>query len=378
LGRKIIYLVTEDWYFCSHRLPLAVAAKEAGYDVIVATRVQKHGEQILEAGLKLVPITMLRRSPGLIHELKSVWEIIRLYRAERPDIVHHVALKPVVFGGIAARLASVSLVINAVAGLGFMFTAQSWRVRAIRPIFSGILRLLLVGAGRRVIVQNDDDAAMLGNLSKSMQLHVIRGAGVDIQAFRPFSTPAKDFSDELTVVLAARMIWDKGVGEFVGAARMLKKTAVPVRMILVGDSDDGNPMGIPRAQLESWQADGIIEWWGRREDMQEVYAQADIVCLPTYYREGVPKVLLEAAACGLPIITTDVPGCRDVVRHEENGLLIAARDASAIAEAVSKLLDGPELRKSMGAFGRARVAEQFSLDHVVAAILRLYELDQER
>ena len=145
MGRKIIYLVTEDWYFCSHRLPLAVAAKEAGYDVIVATRVQKHGEQILEAGLKLVPITMLRRSPGLIHELKSVWEIIRLYRAERPDIVHHVALKPVVFGGIAARLASVSLVINAVAGLGFMFTAQSWRVRAIRPIFSGILRLLLVG-----------------------------------------------------------------------------------------------------------------------------------------------------------------------------------------------------------------------------------------
>ena len=318
-AKKILYLVTEDWYFCSHRLPLAVAAKQAGYEVVVATHVNDHGDLIRRSGLRLVPIMMRRRGAGWLHECKSFLEVIRLYLSERPDIVHQVALKPVVVGGVAAWLTSVPVVINAVAGLGYVFTAQGWKGRLLRPIFATILGCILSGSRHHVIVQNEEDAASLRAISSAIRLYLIRGAGVDMSMFRPSDADCENSSRPLRVILPARMIWDKGVGEFVEASRILKKAGISVRMTLVGDSDYGNPMGIPQTQLLFWQEEGIVDWWGRCEDMPGVYGRADIVCLPTYYREGLPKVLREAAASGLPVRTTYIPGCRDVVCREENG-----------------------------------------------------------
>ncbi len=367
--KKILYLVTEDWYFCSHRLPLAVAAREAGYDVVVATRVQAHADEIRRTGARLIAIRMRRRRQGWWHELCSLLEIMRIYYRERPDIVHHVALKPVVFGSLATWLIAVPQVVNAVAGLGYVFTSRDRQARCLRPVLQQLLRRLLVGKGRHVIVQNPQDQQLLQTLAEDMRLHLIRGAGVDIEHFSP--SARSGVGQVALVVLPARMLWDKGVAEFVAAARLLQEKGIAVRMALVGGTDDGNPAAISQQQLTAWQQEGIVEYWGRREDMVAVYRQADIVCLPSY-REGLPKVLLEAAACACAMVATDVPGCREVVRQGETGLLVPARAPTELAEALTELLADPLRRQQMGAQARVLVCHEFSARRVNAETLLLY------
>ncbi len=365
---KLLFLVTEDWYFCSHRLALGRAARRAGYEVVVATRIQGRGERIRQAGLRPVPIRMRRRGHGLFDEFCSLLELVRLYRRERPAIVHHVALKPVVFGGIAAWLAGVPRVVDAVAGLGYVFTSDDRRARWVRPVLRALLRLLLGGRRHAVIVQNPEDARMLAGLSKAIRPRLIRGAGVDLRLFRP---AGRRRNPRPIVVLPARMLVDKGVGEFVEAARRLRTAGVPVRMVLVGDRDADNPAAIPGDVLAAWHRECVVEWWGRRDDMPRVHAQADVVCLPSY-REGLPKVLLEAAAAGRAIVTTDVPGCREVVRHGHNGLLVPPRDAASLAWALRALIDDRERRQTMGRRGREFAARYFSDDRVAAETLAVY------
>lgn len=367
---KLLYFVTEDWYFCSHRLSLALAAQKAGYEVVVLTRVNQHGELIRSHGLKLIHFELSRRSRNPLKELGVILRLLRVYKEQKPDIVHHVALKPVLYGSIAARVTGIPAVVNALTGLGFLFISKHWQARVLRPLVELAFRLLLNRPNSRVIFQNPDDMALLtsrGVLALGQGV-LIRGSGVSTTQFNATS----EVNGLPLVVLASRMLWDKGVGEFVEAVRQLRGQGVVARFALVGEGDPGNPASISHNQLSQWQDEDAVEWWGRRDDMPQVFAQSHIVCLPSY-REGLPKVLIEAAACGRPIIATDVPGCREIVRHGENGLLVPARDFRALANTLLHLINNPSLRIAMGKRGREIVKKEFSIGHVISQSLALYK-----
>ncbi|MDP1927118.1 MAG: glycosyltransferase family 4 protein [Thiobacillus sp.] len=362
---KLLFVVTEDWYFVSHRLPLAVAAQAVGFDVAVATREGRQADVIRGAGIRLIPFTLSRRGGNPLREVMALW---RLYRLEKPDLVHHVALKPVMFGALAAWLACVPAQVNAVAGLGWLFTSSRGIVRMARPVLRWILANLLNQPHSLTIVQNPEDKTLLEHSGVSAtRLRLIRGAGVDVQVFYPVSPPP----EPVCIVLVARMLWDKGVGEFVEAARRLTEAGVNARFVLVGDPDPANPASVPESNLLGWHGQHGVEWWGRREDMPAVLHAAHVACLPSY-REGLPKSLLEATACGLPIVTTDAPGCREVVRDGVNGLLVPVRDTAALAIALRKLIDDAELRCRMGEQSRLRAETEFGLETVIAQTLAVY------
>lgn len=362
---KLLFVVTEDWYFVSHRLSLAVAAKKSGFDVAVATRASDDSDTIRNAGIRLIPFNLSRRHGNPLRELSA---LIRLYYRERPDIVHHVALKPIVYGSLSAKIAGVPAQVNAVAGLGWLFSTESGLMRMVRPAVRKILTWLLNAKGTLTIVQNPEDRALLARYLPQTRLRLIRGAGVNPASYTPASPP----SGPVRIVLAARMLWDKGVGDFVEAARILTEEGICARFVLVGDPDPGNPASIPVEVLRTWDGANGIEWWGRRSDMPAVFQSAHIACLPSAYKEGLPKVLLEAAACGLPMVTTDAPGCREVVRHGENGLLVPVHDVDALARALRRLIQEPELRAAMGRRGREIVLEEFSEDRIIAETLAVY------
>lgn len=362
---KLLFLVTEDWYFVSHRLPLAVAARAEGLEVVVATRLESLTQDIEAAGIRAIPFEMSRRGMNPLHELATLVRLWRLYRRERPNIVHHVALKPVLLGGMAARLTGIHAVVSAVAGMGFLF-ADAGRLPWARAWFKRLLPTV-IGPGR-AIVQNPDDAALLeASGVRTDRIRLIRGAGVDLARFKP----QPELGGVPLVILPARMLWDKGVGEFVAAARQLRRQGIAARFALVGDRDTANPASVPLSELEAWREDGVVEWWGRCEDMPGVFAQSHVVCLPSY-REGLPKVLLEAAACGRPIVTTDAPGCREIVHQDDNGLLVPARDVVALATALERLIRDAGLRQRMGRRGRERAESEFSQQRVTAETLAVY------
>ena len=365
---KLLFVVTEDWYFVSHRLPLALAAQKAGFGVAVATRVGKYGETILAAGIRLIPFGLSRRRGNPFREVIA---LVRLYHRERPDIVHHVALKPVLYGAFAARLAGVPHVVNAIAGLGWLFTSSGLAVRTVRPVICRLLVWLLGSPHSRTIVQNPDDFGLMIKMGvPEDRLRLIRGAGVDTGVF----TPALESPPEpVTVLFSARMLWAKGVGEFVEAARLLTQAGVKARFVLVGEPDANSPASVPMATLHAWHGQNGVEWWGHRDDMPAMFHAAHIACLPSFYREGLPKVLLEAAACGLPIVTTDAPGCREIVRDGDNGFLVPVRDAQALALALRSLIDNAALRAKMGQRAREIVLVEFSQERVIAETLAVYQ-----
>lgn len=366
MSAKLLYFVTEDWYFCSHRLPLAIAARDAGYDVTVVTRVREHGEEIRAAGLHLEPFEIARSGMNPVRELLTLLRLVALYRRARPDIVHHVAMKPVLYGSLAAILAGVRGVVNALAGMGWLFTSAGGGARLIeRGVRLALGRLLARGIA---LVQNPDDAELLARLGVPRgNIRRIAGSGVDLLRFDPTREP----EGVPVVVLPARLLWDKGVGEFVEAARILKSCGVSARFVLAGDVDPANPASISTAQVADWVRGGTVEHLGWMNDMPQVFASAHVVCLPSY-REGLPKALMEAAAAGRAIVTTDVPGCREVVEDGVHGFCVPPRDASALADALARLIADPALRARMGAAARKRAEMKFGLDAVIAQTLLLY------
>ncbi len=366
---RILFLVTEDWYFWLHWLDLARRARDAGFEVLLAMRVQDYGQQISQQGFKLFPIRLLRRSRNPIREALAVLELVQLYRSEKPDIVYHVAAKPILYGSTAARLAGVRHIINVFAGLGYAYTSNSVTAKLLRLCLGVGLKTACAHSGAIAVFQNEEDRAQLtrDRIVHERRTKVIPGTGVDIERFQPTS----DAAQEPIVLLAGRMLWDKGVGEFVGAARVMRQAKANARFVLVGRCDDDNPASIGLKQLQRWQEEEVVEWWGHHDDMPMVYSRAAIVVLPSY-REGLPVSLLEAAACGKPIIATDVPGCREVVRHRINGLLVPPKDANALAEAVTMLLGNEELRDELGRSGRGIVVKEFSTEAVTSQTLALY------
>jgi len=367
----LLYVVNVAWFFVSHRLHLAVAARAAGYEVHVAAAGVKPAdvERIESAGVTFHPIPFERGKSNPGAEAHTFVTLLRLYRPLRPAIVHHVTVKPVLLGTLAARLARVPRIINAISGMGYLFTGAE-RSRSLRSrMVLAAYRALFASPRVVVLFQNADDRDffIVQRLVKAGGASLIEGSGVDPEEFR---SRVKDTSP-VTVVLPARMLWDKGVAEFREAARILRAAGVEARFLLAGDLDPHNPAGVPRNWLDAAAASGDVEWLGHQSDMATLLGHATIVCLPSY-REGLPKALLEASACECAIVTTDVPGCRTVVKHEVTGLLVPPREAKPLAEALRRVIEDPALRARLGRAARQRVETELSARKVSERTLALY------
>lgn len=362
---KLLFVGASAEFFVSHRLPLAEAARDAGYEPEVLTPAGPGTAAIAAAGFRWHELELDRAGTNILRDLGTISRLVRAYRRIRPKIVHHIAIKPVLYGTLAARLTGVPRVINAVSGLGYMFTSGR---HARRMFATALYRLLLRHPGMTVILQNSEDHAffLANKLARPEQITIIRGSGVDLSAFRQ-ATP----SSPPVVVHTSRMLADKGVNEFIEAARIVHRTHPEVRFLLVGGLDTANPSCLSEATLRAAEAAGDVEWLGHRTDIADILAGASIYCLASY-REGLPKSLIEAAAAGLPLITTDTSGCREVVTDGVNGLLVPVADGPAIAAAVVSLLENEPLRRQLGAAARADAEARFSLHHIVHAQISLY------
>lgn len=370
----LVFVVTEDWYFLSHRVQLALAAKEMGMRVVVLTGPGQRGQEIVDFGLEHRTFTLNRKSLSIRQELSAVRDLTKQFRALSPDIVHLVAAKPIVYGNIAAKITGCRSVVSAVAGLGYLYLANGFGARAMRSLYEMTFWTLVRGKSHcRVVIQNGDDAELFvrRKLATSGQIILTVGAGVDVDKFKPEPEPKVD---PVVVLTHSRMLWDKGIGELVEATRELRRdpSVPPFVVRLIGDPDHANPASIPSKTLEGWKREGVVEWLGRRNDIPLQLANCHIACLPSY-REGAPLSLLEAAAAGRPIIATDVPGCREVVSHEHNGLLVPARDVHALSVALKKLILDRGLREQYGAFGRTRAVNEFSSRVINGRIVDCYQ-----
>ncbi|MBU2611903.1 MAG: glycosyltransferase family 4 protein, partial [Chloroflexi bacterium] len=364
---KVLLFANTDWYLYNFRLPLAQALREKGHVVVLLSPPGEYGPRLVGAGLRWISFPLSRRGMNPFSELITLWRLTRLYSRERPDLAHHFTVKCVLYGSLAAKMAGVKYIVNAITGLGYVFIGDERPVRLLRWLVNGFYRCALHGT--QVIFQNPEDQSLFSRngLVNGEQVTMIPSSGVDTKKFSPSPEP----EGTPLVILPARMLWAKGVAEFVYAARLLREDGIHARFALVGDTDPANPDAVPVNQLEKWRKEGIIEWWGWQEDMPPLYHQAHIVCLPSY-REGTPKTLIEAAACGRPIVTTDMPGCRQVTHHQQNGLLVPVRDSRALAEALKILIGDAALRRQMGKKGRELAVAEFSLERVIGQTLDVY------
>lgn len=370
---KVVLFANTDWYLYNFRRTLALALKEAGYELVLISPPGPYGEKLRALGLRWEPLPMDRRSLNPLCELLLLWHLWRLFRREQPVLVHGFTIKCAVYGSLAARLARVPARVNAVAGMGYVFTSDASKARALRPLVRVLLRLALGGRGARLILQNPDDVALFeqAGLVDTKQVRLILGSGVDCTHFAP-QGGAGNASAAPRVLVVARLLWDKGVAEFVEAARTLCAQGRTVAFLLAGTPDAGNPAAVPEETLRGWVREGVIEWLGHVDDMPALLASVDMVVLPSY-REGLPKSLIEAAACGLPLVTTDVPGCREVVTDGVDGLLVPVHDAAALATAIARLLDDKPLAARLGEAARAKALSEFDERIVIERTLAVYQ-----
>jgi glycosyltransferase involved in cell wall biosynthesis len=373
---RVAIVVSVDWFFVSHRLPIARALRAAGAEVVIAAH-ETECRPILEGeGFRFVGLPLARGSKDPRTEVSAIAAIASLYRDFRPDLVHHVSIKPILYGSLVARALGIRRVINAVSGLGYAFIERpgdGLRDRLLRPALRRAYGVAFSGERTRVIFQNDDDAGAFtgAGLVDRARVRMIRGSGVDMTRFTATPLPG----GAPIVLLPARALRDKGVIEFVEAARTLRARGMrDVRFVLAGRLDEANPAGIPGDEVRSWVTEGTIEWWGSlpHTEMPAALSKAQLVVLPSY-REGLPLVLAEAGACGRACVTTDVPGCRDVIRAGENGWLVPVRDGGALAGAIERALaDRSELARR-GERGRVIAERDFALDSVLAHTLSIYD-----
>jgi len=371
MALRILIVVNEPWFFVSHRLSFARSALNSGFEVHVATRSGQGVDRIKKEGFihHLVPVSRSGSNP--FSELCSVASLVRLYAKIRPTLVHHITIKPVLYGSLAAILAGVPCVVNMISGLGPVFHPSGFWANVRKFLVLAVYRRLLKRENTRIVFQNPDDLRVLTEKLDldARSVALIKGSGVDPQQF----SYVKEKVGEPIVVFASRLLWNKGVGEFVNAARMIKEQGLSARFVIVGKGDSGSPACVADAQLLHWQKEGAIEWWGHRDDMVEVLARSHILCLPSFYAEGVPKILIEGASCGRPIVTTDAPGCREIVRHGVNGYLVPTKNAAAVASALIKLIKSPDLRQKFGMAGRELVEKEFFLEKVNSETLHVYD-----
>ncbi len=368
MAPRLVYLVTEDWYFMSHRLPMARAARAAGFDVHVVARVKNHGASIEAQGFHLHPINWRRGSLDPGHVVESTLEIRRLYRLLKPDIAHHVAIQASIAGSIAA-LGLPIVCVNSINGLGAAFTGRSVKLRLVRPAVKMALRALINRSGSSALVQTPDDQKALERLGMDPgRIVLIPGSGIDTEALTPLPEP----TGPITSAFVGRLLEDKGVRTLVDAHDLLARRGRDFRLLIAGLPDPANPASIPSEEIEQWRRRPGIVPLGFVDDIATVWARAHIAVLPSR-REGVPKSLLEAAACGRPIVAADVPGCRSVARQDVNALLVPADDASALADAIDRLAQAPQLRRRFAEAGRHLVEREFSSGRIGRDVVALYQ-----
>ena len=368
---KLLILVNDLGYFVSHRLAIALAARQAGFTVSVGFGELGNADisSLAEQGIDTYAVPMRRGGVNPFAELRCLFSIWRLFRQLRPELVHLVTMKPYLYGGIAARLARVGGVVSAVAGLGSVFVRQDYAGRLLRVLLYPLFYFAFRHKNQRVIVQNehDRDVLMRWGVLKLQHVRLLRGSGVDLSKFTYMSSPP----GRPVVALAARLLRNKGVLEFAAAARLLRTRGVKARFWLIGAPDPANPASLTEQELSALRNEGIVKVLGYRKDIAALYAQSHIVCLPSY-REGLPKALVEAAASGRAVVTTDAPGCRDAIIPNETGLLTPVRNAEKLADALQWLIEHPKKCAAMGRAGRALAEREFAIEKIVDQHLRIY------
>lgn len=367
---KIAYIVNVDWFFISHRLPIALKALEQGYEVYVFAKDTGKMEYLKSLGINIFPINLERGSINPFQSLKLLSELKEKITRIKPDIVHLVTIKPVLIGGLASILAKVPSIVYAISGLGFIFTNTMLKAKILRLGIIPLYRLALSAKNKIVIIQNLDDLRILHQyvaIPKS-QTVLIPGSGVNLEQFNIQPLPLKN----KTVLMACRLLTDKGVYEFHKSVLLLKAKYPNVRFVLVGGVDPDNPASLTEQELNEWVKNGDLEWWGHKSNMPEVLSQATIVVLPSY-REGMPKVLLEAQALGRPIVTTDVPGCREAIENGKTGFLAKVKDEQSLADSIEKLLSNDELCLEFGHNARLLAEQKFDINQVVKTHINIYE-----
>ncbi|MEV8521804.1 glycosyltransferase family 4 protein [Dyella marensis] len=368
---KIVLFANTDWYLYNFRRSLALALHKAGHELLLLSPPGPYGEKLRALGLRWEPVPMERRSLNPLRELALLRYLTRLLKRERPALVHGFTIKCAVYGSLAARLAGVPARVNAVAGMGYVFTSNDLKARALRPVVRALLRLALDGEGARLILQNSDDVALFerAGLVDPGRIRLVRGSGVDCWRF--VKRTGERSGGPLRVLVAARLLWDKGLEEYVAAARELLAEGRRIEFLLAGTPDPGNPAAVPEDTVRGWVNEGVVNWLGHVEDMPTLLGAVDVVALPSY-REGLPKTLIEAAACAQPLITTDVPGCREVVTDDVDGLLVPVRDGKALAHAIRRLHDDPALARRLGEAAWAKAHAEFDERIVIRRTVDVY------
>ncbi len=370
MAKKLLYIINHMDWFWSHRLPLAAGARKAGWQVSVACEGAGGDEKLAAHGFEGVELPPAQNALSL---LKAIFAIRQILQEHKPDLVHAITLKYAFMLGLAARMSGKTRLVYTIAGLGYLFSGEGWKPRLLRLAVGPLLKLALRHKNAVLIFQNPDDQKLLidRGFAREEQTVLIRGSGVDMEDF-PFVPEPED--EMPLVVMPTRLVHDKGVAVFVEAARLLKDKGVKARFVVAGGLSAHNPLAITEAEMKTMVADGAAEWAGKVDNMPALYAASTLIVYPSYYKEGVPKVLLEAAATGRAIVTTDHPGCREAVKNGENGLLVPVKDAQATAEAVRKLLEDKTLRQQMGKASRTLAEEEFEVKLVVKKTLNVYRL----
>jgi glycosyltransferase involved in cell wall biosynthesis len=367
----ICLVANTEWYLYNFRLALAKELRSIGWEVIMISPPGPYAAMLEGEGFIWQEWLLNRRGLNLWQELNSLIQMVKIYRKHRPLLVHHFTVKPVMYGSLAAKLVGVRGIVNSITGLGYIFLRPGWQGAALRALVMPLYRLAIKHKNVRVIFENRDDEKyfLTQHLVLQEQVNLIEGVGVNVEHYQP----EPEQGETSLVVMPARILWDKGVGVLVEAARIIKEKGEqpPMRIALVGLPDEGNPASIDVSQLQEWVADGVVEHWGFQGNMAEVYRQAHIVCLPSL-REGLPTVLIEAAAAGRPIVASDVPGCRAVVEDGKNGLLVPPGDPEKLAQALLYLASNPSVRQKMGHEGRLIALDRFANEKIIAANLVVY------
>lgn len=365
---KILLIANTDWYLFRFRLLLAKHLRSQGMDVVFVSPIGRYVREIEEDGFRWVEWYVGRQTINPFGELKSILSLIYIFKNEKPSLVHLHTIKPVLYGSLAARFLRLSFIVRSITGRGYVFLGTDIRARILRPLVKGIYRLMLNAGPGVTIFENQTDRQFFLDESLIHPDHsqVIEGVGVDTDYYLPMPEP-----EGIPVVLmAGRLLWDKGIGVFVDAARQIKQK-LDVRCVLVGEVDPGNPASIERETIQNWVTEGVVEWWGWQADMRAVFAACQLIVLPSL-GEGIPTILLEAASCAKPMVATNVPGCRDVVQDEVNGLLVPPNDVDALASALVRLIMDPLLRSKMSKQARILAEQRFASKRIIAETQKLY------
>ncbi|MCF7804199.1 MAG: glycosyltransferase family 4 protein [Candidatus Marinimicrobia bacterium] len=371
LSGRLLFVINHTDFFLSHRLPIALAAADKGLSVHVASMKTPAANQLTYYNITWHQLPLEAGGMNPFSDLNLLIHLVSLYKSIKPDLIHHVTIKPIIYGGIASRLTKMPAVVHALSGLGFLFIANDIKTKFIRKILSIFLKFAFTHKNLKLILQNPDDRREFvnKNIVNEEKVKIIKGSGVDPNKFKPSPKQQKNTPK---ILFASRMLRDKGLIEFINASEIIVKMGYKAKFILVGTPDSNNPQSVTKEQLHKFTKHDFISWEGYRSDMEHVFHESDIVCLPSY-REGLPKVLIEAASCGKPIVTTDVPGCREIVKNGLNGFLVPPKDSKSLANAIIKLIDNPALRKRMGKNGREMVLKEFTLEKVISDTLNIYQ-----